>query len=183
MEGFAEVTEELINEYLSFFGKNHVFSDAERTLLNRNWTRLMVRKNEQVVAGGAKALFWVEKGMLRIGMKDSSHEGPERVFGFAVPHDLVCMDWFLQAQGMVWNVYAEQDAVLWRLSGEVVPVLSDKVVLWDKIMACWYARYVRRHWMRNSYLCDGNVVKRYRRMMEWEGKRLQAVSLKHLASY
>ena len=27
MEGFAEVTEELINEYLSFFGKNHVFSD------------------------------------------------------------------------------------------------------------------------------------------------------------
>lgn len=52
MEGFAEVTEELINEYLSFFGKNHVFSDAERTLLNRNWTRLMVRKNEQVVAGG-----------------------------------------------------------------------------------------------------------------------------------
>ena len=61
MEGFAEVTEELINEYLSFFGKNHVFSDAERTLLNRNWTRLMVRKNEQVVAGGAKALFWVEK--------------------------------------------------------------------------------------------------------------------------
>ena len=54
MEGFAEVTEELINEYLSFFGKNHVFSDAERTLLNRNWTRLMVRKNEQVVAGGGK---------------------------------------------------------------------------------------------------------------------------------
>ena len=183
MEGFAEVTEELINEYLSFFGKNHVFSDAERTLLNRNWTRLMVRKNEQVVAGGPKTLFWVEKGTLRIGMKDSRHEGPERVCGFAVPHDLVCMDWFLQVQGVVWNVYAEQDAVLWRLSGEVVPVLSDKVVLWDKIMARWYARYVRRLWTRNCYLCEGNMVKRYRRMMEWEGKRLQAVSLKHLASY
>lgn len=45
MEGFAEVTEELINEYLSFFGKNHVFSDAERTLLNRNWTQLVVKNN------------------------------------------------------------------------------------------------------------------------------------------
>ena len=61
MEGFAEVTEELINEYLSFFGKNHVFSDAERTLLNRNWTRLMVRKNEQVVAGGGHASYRDER--------------------------------------------------------------------------------------------------------------------------
>lgn len=69
MEGFAEVTEELINEYLSFFGKNHVFSDAERTLLNRNWTQLVVKKNERVVTEGQKTLLWVEKGVLRIGKR------------------------------------------------------------------------------------------------------------------
>lgn len=88
MEGFAEVTEELINEYLSFFGKNHVFSDAERTLLNRNWTQLVVKKNERVVTEGQKTLLWVEKGVLRIGKKDSRHEGMDCVCGFAVPHDL-----------------------------------------------------------------------------------------------
>ena len=183
MEGFAEVTEELINEYLSFFGKNHVFSDAERTLLNSNWTQLVVKKNERVVTEGQKTLLWVEKGVLRIGKKDSRHEGMDCVCGFAVPHDFVSMDWFLQAPEMVWNLYAEQDSVLWRLSDGVASVLSDKVVLWDKIMTRWYAHYVKRLWMRNCYLCEANVVKRYRRMMEWEGKRLQAVSLKHLASY
>ena len=81
MEGFAEVTEELINEYLSFFGKNHVFSDAERTLLNRNWTQLVVKKNERVVTEGQKTLLWVEKGVLRIGKKDSRHEGVDCVYG------------------------------------------------------------------------------------------------------
>lgn len=160
-----------------------VLNDATKTILQENFTKVVLSKNEYLVAEGkiCRDLYFLEKGALR-GFYNL--DGKEITHWFGFENDFVTsFHSFITQEPAVENIQLIEGSILWKISKETLTDLCNEHHEIERLLRIAYEKYYIRLEERFVNAQFKTASERYENLLGQTPHILERVSLGCIASY